>query len=49
MRWGLANFFPVFPQTAVLLISISQVARIIGMSYLPSLDVIFSMEMIDLC
>jgi hypothetical protein len=32
LRWGLENFSPGCPATPILLISASQVARIIGMS-----------------
>jgi hypothetical protein len=48
LRWGLANFLLVLPQTAVLQISTSQIAGIIGMSYHAQLQFFFLMKEISL-
>jgi hypothetical protein len=41
MRWELANFCPGWPRTVMLLISASQVARIISMSHYCPAGVLF--------
>jgi hypothetical protein len=33
LRWGFRNYLPTWPQTVILPISISQVARITGLSH----------------
>jgi hypothetical protein len=39
-RWGLANYFPHWPQTSILLISPSRVARIMDMNHWHLADLI---------